>query len=86
MCAVFQQMHLHITNPFCIWNQAAHNKTEVLIPPESKAALERDQEYLSDESLFKGFAATCKKISDSLTFVIDFWAEIQRAKTWFKGP
>lgn len=81
---------MHVTNSFCIWNQAAHNKTDLLsrpsIPPEFKAALERDQEYLSDKSLFKGFAATRKKISDSLTFVFNFWAEIQRAKMWFKGP
>jgi len=60
----------------------------VLIPLEYKAAFERrDTKNILVKNLFcKRFAATCKKISGSLTLLIDFWAEIQTVKIWFKGP
>lgn len=61
---------------------------QILIPLECKAAFERrDTKNILVINLFcKGFAAACKKISGSLMFLIDFWAEIWRAKICFKRP
>lgn len=61
---------------------------QILIPLEYKAAFERRvmKNILVINLFCKGFAAACKKTSGSLTFLIDFWAEIRSAKILFKGP
>lgn len=55
---------------------------QIIIPLEYKAAFERRvfKNISRINEFYKGFAATYKKISGSLVFPIDFWAEVLRGR------